>query len=226
MALGRITPNPDLIASTLRAGGVDALDAVLTAHSHHDHALDSAEVIHQRGGHLYGSQSTLMIGRGAGLPERQLHLISDGTRLSFGTIDVPLSTPARASAFKDGGGFSLLVTHPTGSVFLHPSANTVPGKFAGHRAQVLNLGIGALGAQTPQFQREYWRQTVGTLTPRLVVPVHWDDFGRPLTRRLRPLPRFMDKLSTTKAFVDSMLDDGEPRVHWQQAMETITPFER
>ena len=243
VAFGRIRPKPRLIASILEQGNVGVLDAIFTAHSHHDHALDSADVIKLKGGILYGSESTLNIGRGAGLDESRLHRIADGDRYRLGDFDVqvfegrhspgnrypgiidrPLSTPARGSAFKDGGCFSYLVIHPSGRVFIHPSANFVPNRFDGVHADVLYLGIGALGVQDGQFRNGYWRHVVDAIQPRLIIPVHWDNFGRPLSKRLRPLPRFMDRFAGTTEFLDRQTARGAPAIRWQGALETIALF--
>jgi len=240
-SLGRVSPNRLLIAKTLEEGNVQALDAVFTAHSHYDHALDSADVVQVRGGDLYGSESTLNIGRGAGLSESRLHRIADGDEHSFGdftvrvfeglhspgnrcpgNIDKPLRTPARVSAFKDGGSFSYLITHPSGTTFVHASANYVPDKFEGVNADVLYLGVGALGAQDKQFQDAYWHHVVEAIRPKVIIPVHWDNFGRPLTRGLHRLPRFMDDFSATQKLLAEKTAGGAVEIRWQDAMETIT----
>lgn len=244
IGFGRISPNQNVIARSLERGNVTTLDAVFTAHSHFDHAMDSAEVIALRGGALFGSESTLNIGRGAGLAERLLHVIGDGDEFRFGdfavrvfegihspgnrypgAIDEPLRAPAKADAFKEGGCFSFLITHPTGSMFIHPSANFVPDKFLGVHAEVLYLGVGALGAQDVRFQEDYWRHVVEPIGPKVILPVHWDNFGRPLTKPLRPLPRFLDKFTRTEQFLERKIVSSEATLKWQDAFETITPFE-
>lgn len=245
VALGRIEPNLNRIRSALVDGAVGPLDAVFTAHSHYDHALDSAVAVKLKGGILYGSESTLNVGRGNGLGESQLHNICDGDEYRFGnffirvfegthspgdhypgTIDAPLRPPAKAEAYKNRGTFSFLVTHPTGTIFIHPSANFVPYQFDGIQADLIYLGIGALGAQDEKFRSDYWRHTVEAIKPQLVIPVHWDNFGRPLTRKLRPLPRFLDKFKNTKEFLNRKSAEGGPVILWQDALETITPFQR
>lgn len=238
---GRIRPNPARIDRALDDGNVGPVDAVFTAHSHFDHALDCVEVVTRKGGDLYGSPSTLNIGRGADLGEERMHLIQDGDEIAVGAftvrvfegmhspgdrypgvIDQPLRPPARARSYKTGDTFSFLLTHPTGAALVHPSANVVPGQFDGVRADVVYLGIGMLGAQDRTFQDDYWRHTVQTVQPKRVIPVHWDNFGRALTKKLRPMPRFLDDLSETRAFLATR--PGIPIV-WQQAFETIALFD-
>lgn len=243
VALGRIAPEPARIAQTLARGAVSSLDAVFVAHSHHDHAMDAPEVVRQLGGTLYGSESTLNIGRGAGLPEDQMHRMDDGDDHAVGdfrvrviqglhspgnrypgTIDRPLTTPARASDYRDGGCYSFHVIHPAGSIFIHPSANFIPHKLDEIRTDVLYLGIGALGAQTQQFREDYWHHVVDAVRPSLILPVHWDDFGRPLSRELRPLPAFMGRFATSHAFLQRKTRENGQRLRYQRALETLAPF--
>lgn len=243
VACGRIAPDPARIAQTLARGLVSSLDAVFVAHSHHDHAMDAPEVVRQLGGTLHGSESTLNIGRGAGLREDQLQRMGDGdddtvgnVRIRVieglhspgnrypGTIDQPLTTPTRASDYRDGGCYSFHVIHPTGSIFIHPSANFVPHKLDDVQADVLYLGIGALGAQTEQFREDYWHHVVDAVGPKLILPIHWDDFGRPLSRGLRPFPAFMDKFATSHAFLHRKTRENGQELRYPRALETLTPF--
>lgn len=244
VALGRpIAPDPGLIAGTLSRGGIERLDALFVAHSHYDHVLDAPEVVKRVGGVLYGSESTLNVGRGAGLGEQSMTRISDGDAFTFGdftvrvfegvhspgerypgTIDEPLVPPVKASAYRTGGCYSYFFEHPAGTLLVHPSANFVPGKFAGLDVDVLYLGIGAVGAQSARFQEDYWHHTVEATRPRLVVPVHWDDFGRSLDKKLRPMPRVLDKFARTKELLDRKSAESGIPVRFQEPFETITPF--
>jgi L-ascorbate metabolism protein UlaG (beta-lactamase superfamily) len=42
----------------------------------------------------------------------------------------------------------------------------------------------------PFGTREYYRKLVGTVRPSVVVPIHWDDFFRPLSKPVRPMMRY------------------------------------
>jgi L-ascorbate metabolism protein UlaG (beta-lactamase superfamily) len=244
VALGRpIAPDLSRIADTLSRGGIERLDAVFVAHSHHDHVMDAPEIVKSVGGVLHGSESTLNVGRGADLSEQSMRRISDGDKYTFGdftvqvfegvhspgdrfpgTIDEPLVPPVKASAYRTGGCYSFLFEHPTGTILVHPSANFVPGKFDGLHVDLLYLGIGALGAQPVRFQNDYWHHTVEATSPRLIVPIHWDDFGRSLDQKPRPMPRILDKFARTKDLLDRKSAESGIPVRFQQPFETITPF--
>lgn len=78
-------------------------------------------------------------------------------------------------------------------MLVHPSANFVPHQFDGLDVDFLYLGVGGGGAQGKQFQDDYWHHVVEAASPSFIVPVHWDDFSRPLDRPLRTMPFFLDK---------------------------------
>lgn len=86
------------------------------------------------------------------------------------------------------------------------------------------MGDDGVGRQDADFQDEYWEQVVGATGPRLVVPIHWDDFGRPLSRGLRPMPFPLDRPRRTRAFVTRKARASGVTVHVPQAFETILPF--
>jgi len=244
VALGRpIAPDLGRISAALSRGGIEHLDALLVAHSHHDHVMDSPEIVKRVGGVLYGSESTVNVGRGAGLGEQAMACVSDGDTYVFGdftvrvfegahspgdrypgTIDEPLVPPAKASAYRTGGCYSFHFEHPTGTMLVHPSANFVPNKFDGLDVDLLYLGIGALGAQSAQFQNDYWRHTVEATRPDLVIPVHWDHFGRPLHKKLRPMPRLLDNFAKTKELLARKSAESGIHVRFQKPYETISPF--
>jgi L-ascorbate metabolism protein UlaG (beta-lactamase superfamily) len=216
-ALGRIGPDDATIAWALdRARIRSRLRAVLVAQSHYDHALDSARIARWTGAKLVGSRSTGFLGRGEGLRRGQFEEIGDRSRHRFrdfritairsphspgapwgGEIVAPLRPPARASRWREGGNYSFLIRHPSLSILVQPSANFICGLYQRERvtADVVFLAIGKLGLQNEEFARDYWEQVVLATEARLVIPVHWDDFTRPLDRPLRPPPWPGDNVS-------------------------------
>jgi L-ascorbate metabolism protein UlaG (beta-lactamase superfamily) len=102
-------------------------------------------------------------------------------------IDAPLRQPAGASEYKEGGAFDFLIRHDGRSILVKPSAHYVEGALDHVRAEVLFLATATLGVQDRKLQEAFYKQTVATVRPRLVVPIHWDNFFQPLTDRLEPL---------------------------------------
>jgi L-ascorbate metabolism protein UlaG (beta-lactamase superfamily) len=235
LAARRIAPNPSRIDTALRHAGIDRLDAVLPVHTHFDHVLDSAVVAERTGAVLVGGTSVANVARGSGLPRERTVLVTPGEPLQLGafsvthivsehcppdrypgTIDSPVKPPARASAYRCGEAWSIVVRHagrpvtsdgstspapgrpePARSLLIQGSAGFRHGALAGHTADVAYLGVGQLGLQTWSYIRDYWQQTVRTVGARRVVLIHWDDFFRPLDEPLRALPYAGDDLDVT-----------------------------
>ncbi|MEU4427290.1 MBL fold metallo-hydrolase [Actinoplanes sp. NPDC024001] len=228
VALGRIAPAPHRIDAALRRAlgdaGVTGLDAVIPVHSHFDHAMDCAVVAARTGALLLGGSSTAHIGRGGGLPPERITVVESGDSVTCGaftltfiasahcppdrypgTIGAPVVPPARASAYRCGEAWSLLVTHTSGrTALLQGSAGYVPGSLAGRRADVAYLGVGQLGVQPESYLEAYWEHTVRAVGARRVVLTHWDDFFRGLDQPLRALPYAGDDLDATVRVLDRL----------------------
>ncbi|KJX93048.1 hypothetical protein TI39_contig4430g00001 [Zymoseptoria brevis] len=188
--------------------------------------MDAPDVLKiTNGKKMYGSNSTLNIGRGTGLEEDRMKLIKDVQAIPFpGIIEEPFETPAKTKNYEDGGCFSYLVTHPTGTMLIYASANYVPGKFRGVKVDTLYLATGVLGLQSEQSQDEYWHELVETTQPSLIIPVHWDNFGLPLNQTLSPLPGPFDNFTAAKNILDEKVREAY-NIHFQEEMETIDLFD-
>jgi L-ascorbate metabolism protein UlaG (beta-lactamase superfamily) len=188
------------------ANGRRRLAAVVVAQSHHDHAMDSAEVARLTGATLFGSASTANIGCGAGLTGQRNRIFRDGDSFTVGRFTVtviksphsrplpfpgeirrPLRPPAQVTAYREGGNFSFLIEHGARRILVHPSANFSAGAMARYPANVVFLGIGGLGRPFALSTDAYWRELVLGTQAQLVVPIHWDNFFRRLGLPLRPV---------------------------------------
>jgi len=215
--LRSIRPDRDEISKALKRLGVRSLAAVIPVHSHFDHALDSPVVAMETGALLTGSSSTANIGRGQGVPEDHIRIVKPGDSAVFGrfkvhfllsahlptgyatgTITAPLRVPAAASDFGQGDAYSLLIEHEGRRILVQGSAGFVPGALQGRSADVVYLGTGGLGMRDESYQAAYWQEIVRAVGARRVIPIHWDDFFRPLEDGLVPagmdFPRVMESL--------------------------------
>lgn len=218
--IGTVDSDPEVVRQCLDRAGATRLAAVFVLHSHYDHLLDAPTVALSSGASLLGSLSSVMAGRGAGVPESRLLAVSEGQRYEFGrftitpvvsghvppprlagVIDRPLRPPAAVSAYRMATCYSLIVQHGTRTVLVQGSAGTGPADFTGSPADVVYLAVGALGRQPVEYQDAYWDTVVVGSAARRVIPTHWDDFSRPLSRPLRPLPYLVDDISLTMDFL-------------------------
>jgi L-ascorbate metabolism protein UlaG (beta-lactamase superfamily) len=242
VGLGRISPSAARIDGSLERLGVDRLEAVLPVHTHFDHAMDSAVVAQRTAARIVGGTSAAQVGIGGGLSRDRVIVATPGEPIALGAYDVtlveaehcppdrfpgvitaPVAPPVRASAYKCGEAWSTLVHHrPSGRrLLIIGSAGFVPGALAGHRADVVYLGIGQLGVQPERYLVDYWAETVRAVGARRVVLIHWDDFFRALTKPLRALPYAGDDLDVSMRVLSALAaDDGVP-LHlptlWQRA---------
>ena len=81
------------------------------------------------------------------------------------------------------GVFALLIQHPAGAILHHGSAGFKPQMYDGTHADVILLGIAGRG-NTDQ----YLENVVLKTRARLVLPIHMDNFFKPLENGMSLLP--------------------------------------
>jgi L-ascorbate metabolism protein UlaG (beta-lactamase superfamily) len=239
VAFGKLAPNPTRIDAALTRLGLTGansgrgLAAVVPVHTHFDHAMDSAVVANRTGAVLVGGESAANVGRGAGLGDDRIHVVTPGKPVTYGgftltflesqhcppdrypgRITAPVVPPVKAVAYKCGDAWSILVEHTTGrTALIQGSAGYVTGALNGRRADVAYLGVGQLGVLHEGYIRSYWAQTVQAVGARRVVLTHWDDFFRPLDRPLRALPYAGDDLDVTLRVLGDLADRQGVSLH-------------
>jgi L-ascorbate metabolism protein UlaG (beta-lactamase superfamily) len=240
-----LSPSQPRIDGCLARLGVDRLEAVLPVHTHFDHAMDSAVVADRTGAAIVGGTSAAQIGRGGGLPDDRVVVVTPGSPLSFGSFDVtlveghhcppdrfpgtitaPVVPPVKAGAYQCGEAWSILIRHrPTDRrLLIVGSAGYVPGALAGHRADVVYLGIGQLGLQPESYLFEYWSEAVRAVGARRVVLIHWDDFFRPLHEPLRALPYAGDDLDVSMRVLSRLAREDRLPLHLPTPWERADPW--
>jgi len=189
---------------------MDRVKAIFVTHSHYDHAFDVGYVTQKTNSVLFGSASTLNIGRGEGIPEKQLSLFIPGRLLNFGKfgvivleskhspidsttndlgkeIQAPLSQPANALEYFEGGSYDFIIRYNNKTIYIKPSANYIKRMLDTFEAEVLFLGIAQTCSADQVFRDNFYEHTVGKLRPKLIVPLHWDNFFLRLSEELKPL---------------------------------------
>jgi L-ascorbate metabolism protein UlaG (beta-lactamase superfamily) len=245
VALRRVEPSLERIIGCLERTRVRALEAVIPVHTHYDHALDSAVVATRTGANLVGGESAANVGRGQGLSEDRLIVATPGEPITLGAYDVtlvesqhsppdrfpgvitePIVPPARASSYKCGEAWSVLIHHrPTDQrLLIQGSAGFVSGALAEYQAEAVYLGVGQLGLLSKKYMVDYWTQVVRSVEARRVVLIHWDDFFRPLTEPLRALPYAADDLDATMQVLGPLAAEDGVALHLPTLWQTENPW--
>jgi L-ascorbate metabolism protein UlaG (beta-lactamase superfamily) len=211
-----LVSNRSLIRDWVAKLGRDNISAVLVSHSHFDHVIDAPYFAMDAGAPLIGTVSTLNVGRGAGMPTDKLVSVKPGQTLKCGdftikflesehslvggripypgVIDRPVVPPANAAEYKLGGVYSFLLNHPSGTILHHGSAGFKPGMYDDIQTDVILLGIASRGDTDA-----YLENVVLKTRARLVVPVHMDNFFKPLQDDVPHLPSLNYKEFLQKA---------------------------
>lgn len=212
----KIQSQPAIIQRMIQQQQLQRTQAILVTHSHYDHTLDIAELGKRLPyTKIIGSSSTLNIARGGHVAEQQLIQIQPLQPMSFGEFKVtaiasqhtpptavnndlgekisqPLQQPARFSEFKEGHSFDYLIEHQDHKILVKASTGAIPDQLKNLNVDTLFLGIAQLSRQSTEFQQDYLDQTLKTLKPKVVVPIHWDDFFKPVNQPLEFLPYLAD----------------------------------
>ena len=182
---------------------LDRLAAIIPAHTHLDHAMDIGAIANRSQASIVGSPSAVLIGRGAGVPDEQLVAVGRRTEFTFGQFTVtlipgqhagfgwngsvpldgpirrPLAQPVRASEFRAGLSFTIVVAHPQGTAVVHASAGPLPRGPENTKADVVFLGVGMLESLGREHAEQLWLDAVTATGAARVFPIHFDDFTQP-----------------------------------------------
>jgi L-ascorbate metabolism protein UlaG (beta-lactamase superfamily) len=212
----KVSTDTATINKVISEYGVNRLKAIFVTHSHYEHALDAAYIAKQTNSVLHGSSSTFNIGLGGGLSAAQISIFDFEKEYKYGDFSVkvipskhspaasynddlgklittPIIQPAKAGDYVEGGSFDFLIHYKEHNIYIKPSANYIKDKLTNIKADVLFLGVGGLSNQDSEFMNEYYHQTVETLMPKIIIPLHWDNFFQPFSGNLKMNPRLMDK---------------------------------
>ena len=168
---------------------------VLVTHSHWDHLMDVHEVVRHTHAQAYGSENTCQILQLQGIADAQINVIHVGTKLSLGAFKVEV-IEGRHSRIPFGRFFN-------GS--LRPGL-LPPLRMQDYRMDVcLGFCITVMGMRVlvcaaqprpaevlftgAQESRRYYQSLFKGVQPHTVIPIHWDNFIRPLSKPLRRLTR-------------------------------------
>ena len=196
------------------------LAAIIPVHSHFDHAMDVGAIANRSSASILGSESTAQVARGAGVPEDQITVVEAAASFEFGdfrvtlrpighapigwrgsvpfdgVIDEPLTMPQPISAWRMGGGYTIIIEHPQGTALVQGSSAYKKYDLQDVAADVVFLGVGQLESLGRNYAELYWQHTVTTTGSHSVYPIHFDDFTKPFGEVVLP-PKIISNFETT-----------------------------
>lgn len=195
---------------------IDRLKAIFISHSHHDHVMDAPYVANKTGAEIYGSSSAINVARGGNVEEKRLVEFQAGETYQVGdykikvlnsihskptilnndlgqTIDEPLVQPAKLRNYKEGGSYDFYVQVQGKRYLIRPSFNYIEGQLDGYKCDVLFLGVAGLAKADQQTEEKFFHETVEKTEPKLIIPLHWDNFFSPLDKPVRGMVRLVEK---------------------------------
>ncbi len=200
------------------------LAAIIPVHSHFDHAMDIGAIANRSSASILGSESTAQIARGAGVPEDQIAVVDTATSFEFGAFKVtlkpvghapigwrgsvpldgviaaPMTMPQPVSAWRMGGGFTVIIEHPQGTALVQGSAAFKEYELQDIAADAVFLGVAQLDSLGRDYAELYWQHTVTATGSHSVYPIHFDDFTKPFGEVVLA-PRIIDNFEKTAGWL-------------------------
>ncbi len=229
VAFGKVSCDTQLVKEKVQKYSINKLKAIFVCHSHYDHSMDAPYLAKLTGATIYGSHSTLNVARGYGINENQLKEFSPNDIYSFGdfkvkvlaslhtppfrflgftndnhknpNIEKPLKQPAKFQAYKEGGTFDFYFENQNIKWMVKASTNFIPNLLKDYSLNYFFLATATLGKMKPNFQEKYYEETVLATKPKYIIPIHWDNFMKPLNKPFVPLSRLADRFNQGMNFL-------------------------
>ena len=209
-------PDDDLVPDTATIDAhITRADYILHSHSHFNHTLDMPYIAGRTGARVIGTESTINLARGGGVPEPQLFPVRGGEDYDFGAFSVKILPslhsalngkhyfdsrvvprnfrgPRRMDSDIEGGTLAYLLRVAGHGILWFGSMNYIEREVQGLRPDVAMI---AAARQRLEIH-DYTGRLVRALgRPRLVIATHWDEqslpFGAPQDQRLREAEVFV-----------------------------------
>ena len=186
---GRVQPDRALSAQKL-----PRCDWLLVTHAHFDHVMDVPDVLRHTGATAYGSANTCGLLTACGVPGAQVRRIAAAEALDLGAFHVQVLPALHTPTPGFGPGALRAGLRPP--LRLRDYRLDCDLAFLVEVGGLRLLDWGGVSSQCavradvlcafPFGAREGLQALLEAVRPRLVIPLHWDDLFRSLSRPLRP----------------------------------------
>ncbi|WP_433347836.1 MBL fold metallo-hydrolase [Micromonospora sp. CA-111912] len=212
---------PLTVAEDVLGRYVDRASTILVTHTHWDHFNDVPRIAQRTGARVFGTLTAYHLGLAYGLPVGQLSPVKGGEVLQFGdhTVEVVgslhsrnasysmafpgvrVTPPARPETIADlpeGDTLAYQVRIAGGpAVFFMGASDFVERDLAGLAPDVAMVAL-----QSSTATADYVARLMAALDhPKVVVPVHWDNFETPLVNPPTVAPADRERLDALIAAV-------------------------
>ena len=169
-------------------------DFILITHPHYDHLMDVPEIMRYTDAQAFGSSFAMQIIQANGIPPARCHVVQPAQELQAGSfsfqvlagghIYIPFFTqksslpkitrPRRVWDYQMDACFSYRLSTPPYTILIwhNTRGDSAP------RADILFLNS--------EIAPMELNKLLINVQPHLIVPIHWDNFFRPLNRPLQP----------------------------------------
>jgi L-ascorbate metabolism protein UlaG (beta-lactamase superfamily) len=193
-------PDPAALDRFVKAPG--EVVGVLVGHTHFDHAVDAPAIARRFGCRAYGSDSLLTLMGLHGLAEQTVEVEPYRT-YELGPFEVSFTPSVHSklllglavpydgdltcehldglspAAYRCGQVWGISIRVAGLLLYHQGSANLIDDAVRESDVDVFLAGVAGRN-----FTRDYWKRILPLLNPRTVVPTHYDNFFRPLGRRM------------------------------------------
>jgi len=191
MFFTKVLPDKGLIKAHIKR-----CSGLLITHAHIDHLMDAPEVIKNTGCIAYGSENTCRILSFCGVDKEKIKEVAAGDILEIGNIKIevfdsihrrilgfnkgkikrPLKAPLKARQYIMDSSFSFHIDNGDIALMTDPGIDNTQDNFK--KADVLFIGV--------TYLEKYLRSMLEYISPKLIIPIHWDDIFSPLSKPIRP----------------------------------------
>lgn len=178
-------------------------DVIVLTHSHPDHSLDMPYIAKKTGATVVGTESTGVLARVNGVPEKQIRVVAGKEELSVAgasirvipslhgifqpanpnapaprppVIPPTVTAPLRYVQHQEGGTLAYLIGLGGHQILVFGSMNYIEAEVTGLRPDIALIGA----MPERQFIDNYTPRLMKALgNPPIVIPTHWDRFNVP-----------------------------------------------